>query len=215
MLKGATSGVRGFTPAGLDSLRGIHAALDRLDPIALGFAEAERQLNIHQRSVARKCATVGLVELAGPRDELLAWERLARRLEQHFPELPRVDEISDVRVPLIGESRALHLSPPERVGAWIAHALAVVGALIGENPAPSETTPDDLRPAKWFSDATANGLYADLLRVAANDQRLVNSVKIHGRWMHSIAEVAAMYPEYRAKLQQAKQSEGSVSGRKA
>ncbi len=67
------------------------------------------------------------------------------------------------------------------------------------------------RNAAWFSSATDGGLYADLLRVAANDGRLKRSLKVSDRWHHSIIEVYERYPEYKTAIKRAKESEGAVS----
>lgn len=74
--------------------------------------------------------------------------------------------------------------------------------------------PDDLRPAKWFSQATDEALYPDLLRTAVHGKRLTGSVKNGGRWVHSIDSVSKLYPEHRSALMKAKESEGNVSKRK-
>jgi hypothetical protein len=50
-------------------------------------------------------------------------------MESKFPSLPRVDEIADSRVPLLGTGRELNIAPDDRIGAWMAHALAVVEIL--------------------------------------------------------------------------------------
>lgn len=72
---------------------------------------------------------------------------------------------------------------------------------------PAESLDDeadaDLRPAGWFSKATDRGLYADLLRVAMRDGRLVGSQKVAGRWHHSTKMVAGLYPEYRTSIETA------------
>lgn len=74
---------------------------------------------------------------------------------------------------------------------------------------PHGPRPDDLKPAKWFSRVTSEYLYADLLRQAAKDKRLLQSEKIHGRWHHSVHEVCVVYSEQREPIQIAMQTESN------
>lgn len=123
----------------------LRGAIERIDIGRLEPAEAERQLKLQQAAVARYVAAAppgsplgGLVGRIEPRGELIAWEQIARELEAEHPDLLRVDDISDYRVPILGGDRALHISPPDRVGAWKEHALAVVDALIDREQAVQE-----------------------------------------------------------------------------
>lgn len=68
---------------------------------------------------------------------------------------------------------------------------------------------DDLRPAKWFDEATDEYLYPTLLRQAARSNRLSKSKKIHGRWHHSVGEVCVVYSERREAILKAIQSESN------
>lgn len=124
------------------TLDGIRNAIGAIDHARLGAPEAQRQLEILQRQCVRsylRAAAVGIVpkwidlppDGVADRELLPLWEVLARKLEQAFPgALPTVDSISDVRVPLVGAGRSLHLSPPGRIGAWINHAAALVQLLL-------------------------------------------------------------------------------------
>tara|TARA_R110002111_G_C6003165_1_gene373393 strand:- start:2053 stop:2790 length:738 start_codon:yes stop_codon:yes gene_type:complete len=60
---------------------------------------------------------------------------------------------------------------------------------------------DDMRPARWFSTKTNEGVYADLLRIAVRDNRLSGSIKPNNRWMHSVQSVCELYPEYKSMLE--------------
>lgn len=53
------------------------------------------------------------------------------------------------------------------------------------------------RLSGWFTKATNEALYPDLLKQAVRDGRLKNSEKrSKNRWMHDVAEVAGEYPQY-------------------
>ena len=104
------------------------------------YTEMHRQLEVRQRQVVRlyfRAARGGLLPAwiplpadGDPEPALLPeWERLARALETDG-RLPKVDEISDMRVPIIGEDRLEHRSPPERTPLWIQHAVQLVELLI-------------------------------------------------------------------------------------
>lgn len=150
-----------YTP---DDAEGLQRQLARVrrDMAALlvqrfDYAEMHRQLEVYQRQVVRlyfRAARDGLlpawIRPAADRDEepplLPAWERLARALETDG-RLPMVDEISEMRVPIIGEDRLEHRSPPERTPLWIQHAVQLVELLIDRvkpaRPPATDTAAED------------------------------------------------------------------------
>ncbi|MBL1216311.1 MAG: hypothetical protein D8M59_02330 [Planctomycetes bacterium] len=163
-----------------------------IDYKAIGGTEAHRQLEIQQRAVMRIVQSTypaaplgGLAVLAGERDLLPAWESLSRRLEADHPDVMRVDDISDARLPLLGENRALHISPPDRIAVWIEHALSVVdvllellgcGTLSGSVNSAADRDSDSKSPHNNWYDATwykaKAGIPPARLRQAAHDGRL-------------------------------------------
>jgi hypothetical protein len=126
----------------MDSLLKRIQGIDR----KLSADEQQRQLEIQQEAFIRlylQAAEHGLLPQwiktpAGDAELLPVWESLARAMEPSFPTLPRVDDIADGQIPLIGTGRALNVSPPERIGAWIQHACALIECMIGCLPAEGE-----------------------------------------------------------------------------
>jgi len=77
----------------------------------------------------------------------------------------------------------------------------------GSIPLQSPSTSSDervFRKSSWFSKATKEALYPDLLKQAVRDGRLHNSEKRStNRWMHDVEEVAGEYPQYAEVLRKA------------
>lgn len=114
-----------------EQLRITLAAVEAIPARTDDHAERLRQLEIQQRCVVR------LYEPDTPSgQELPRWEAMARALERGNPGLPRVDDIRDAHLPLIGTGRSLNLSPVERAGAWIEHTAAVVRILLANAGTP-------------------------------------------------------------------------------
>lgn len=161
--------------AALERIRSAIAAIDRhrLEP-----GEAQRQLEIQQRCVVHLAVAAGKIECHGPDDELLAWERLARKYQQPTtPGVPRVDDVSVARVPLVGTGRSLHISPPEGIWAWIAHAIAVVDALKADIRG-DDTTPDGDVPDKKPPALTRNDTQVIATMAGVDGSRLLSAVMI-------------------------------------
>lgn len=82
-----------------------------------------------------------------------------------------------------------------------------------QSSTPSPSTIDDLRSARWFTDATAPaGLYADLLKAARMDERLRDCEKIGARWFYSAAEVSQVWPQYRNRIMAKIATESETGG---
>jgi hypothetical protein len=71
-----------------------------------------------------------------------------------------------------------------------------------EHPVDPGAPDDQWYPARWYSHATDEGLYPDLLKGAAHDGRL-NGRKVRGSrlWQYRFDEVCTVWPEYRAALE--------------
>lgn len=126
-----------------NDLARIRFSIAAINVGSIGALEAQRQLEIEQKSVVRgviaaiKDGALPPMPTVFIDGELLpTWERIAQHLRASAQTIPDASEISDVQVPLLGTDRSLHLSPPERIGAWISHALAVVDALMHMVPEP-------------------------------------------------------------------------------
>jgi len=82
------------------------------------------------------------------------------------------------------------------------------GATVERKP-----TADDLRPARWFADATGpDGLYSELLKAARNAGKLPSSEKPHGHWLYSASDVARNWPEYRGRIMKKLAGEAVTNG---
>lgn len=149
--------------AGLEAIREAIAEIQRtweaLDGLRPG--EAQRSLEEQQRLCMRlyfQAVKAGFLPswIEAPKDceanLLLLWEQLARALEKACPgRILPVDELSDERIPLIGESRSLHRFHPVRMPRYLDHAARLVGILLDQ----ATVSVDDVRAcagelAEWL-----------------------------------------------------------------
>lgn len=128
---------RAVAQAGVVSLRRIK---QRMLAIHVGGPEPQRLLEVEQLAVYRVYFElaegailprwVGTAPRSWHDGGLWLWAELVATLESLRADLPRVNDISDWQLPIIGQQLPLHVSPPERIAAWIRVSVAVVDALI-------------------------------------------------------------------------------------
>ena len=140
---------------GLEDIRDAIGRIDRRLP----WDEAYHQLKVQQRACVRLLAAssdclpewLRKITLSATEAGLLGvWEDIEKSVTSLHPGLPRRGDIERRRYPIVGTTHAASESRPDGIGAWIEHALAVVGFVrdsvqhasggtvqVDEDPAPS------------------------------------------------------------------------------